>query len=255
MRPRRKRVNRRGLLSGACSLAASAFLPTTAIAQSSLIPQHGSGGGTSSFTAFRQSAFFRQHGTELSDFFEVQFAALSHGFFQIPVKLASSPDESDAYFTFDADRPEGDQSYVIVGDALLERLFDAKFGVEKLLGVLAHELAHSYQVQANFIQALAGIRNHKIKFIELHADYLAGQALAWRAQAMNDAPQEVMLLFYDYGDENYASSQHHGTRAERLISFVAGYENFVASEHTPRTNPLLSSSKGILYIRKASGFN
>lgn len=225
------------------------------IAQESLIPHQDSDASTESeLRPFSSSPMLAGGGTAFSEHLEKQFVLMSSVFFGIPTEFVSSAYETDARVNYDPFNPYAGCRNIVVGDDLLKKIFDMPYSFERLIGVMAHELAHCFQLQTGTIEALQEVRQHAVKFIELHADYMAGQALAWRAHHLKSNPDEVALMFFEYGDENLSSRQHHGTPRERLISFVSGYHDYDPQEHQPRPNPLTSSAKGILYIRKAFGF-
>jgi hypothetical protein len=83
--------------------------------------------------------------------------------------------------------------------------------------IMAHEFAHVYQFKEGSLrQAATPVR-------ELQADFLAG----WYVQEAGLDEMQVrpaMESFFEMGDFNFNSPDHHGTPQERLDAFNAGYE-------------------------------
>lgn len=248
MSSRLDNINRRRLIAGATAATALATVPVPASAKET--PELVSGDNELGLRVrpFDESPLFTEGARELASFYQTQYNGLAYGFYHVHAPLLSSPDEPEAFYWPKYDR-------VIVGDQLLKKLHSQDFGLVKLYGIFAHELAHVFQIKKKFYTRMLNVKNEPKKYIELHADYMAGQALHWFAQERPEVPKEVALMFYGYGDPHVGSSHHHGTHAERLISFAAGYHQFDIAEHTPKTKPIRSASQGILYIVEASGFN
>jgi hypothetical protein len=85
--------------------------------------------------------------------------------------------------------------------------------------VLAHELAHIVQ---NINRCpFEGKRR------ELQADYLAGWYVNHLKTRSNIAFHETAAFssLYDKGDFNFFSQTHHGTPRERLLAFLAGFDD------------------------------
>ncbi len=61
---------------------------------------------------------------------------------------------------------------------------------------------------------------------ELQSDYLAGWAIRFLQRTGDPDIDEgdVFSTFYKKGDYAFNSPQHHGTKKQRLTSFLAGYE-------------------------------
>ncbi len=85
--------------------------------------------------------------------------------------------------------------------------------------VLAHEWTHTLQFRNNC--SLQG------KDRELHADYLSGWHIKYLKQTKNPNLDEtdVFSRVYKRGDIAFNSPAHHGTPAERLQAFLAGFNS------------------------------
>lgn len=88
--------------------------------------------------------------------------------------------------------------------------------------ILAHEMGHILQMNKNC--ALSTMQK------ELQADFLAGYYLSVRSDLMKDkgipvytfAP-EAFKSFFNKGDYEFNSPEHHGTPEQRLAAVIAGY--------------------------------
>ncbi len=104
------------------------------------------------------------------------------------------------------------------------------------MSVLAHEYAHI--LQFDFLNR--GVRTrHQGKYPELHADFLAGAYLTQRAfEALRfgtdlRAPiQAAMRQFYQIGDTDFNSPNHHGTPVERMHAFNGGVNYIMQLAHS-----------------------
>lgn len=108
--------------------------------------------------------------------------------------------------------------------------------------VIAHEFAHAMQHKNK--SALSG------KWLELHADYLAGWFTGHRyrtkpfinryGQFDSTAVIKIQRSLFDKGDQGYYSKDPHGTPGERANAFKFGYE----------LNMLFGESSGVrAYVR------
>lgn len=80
--------------------------------------------------------------------------------------------------------------------------------------IISHEYAHILQYKLRF--PFTG------KWQELHADFLAGWYTAHRSRFMPQNIRESMTTFFDNGDNEVNSPQHHGSSLEREEAFLAG---------------------------------
>jgi hypothetical protein len=82
--------------------------------------------------------------------------------------------------------------------------------------ILAHEFAHIMQFK--LIQGFQGSSR-----AELHADYMAGWYLAREMASLITDPQSSLKAFFEIGDYEFNSPDHHGTPEERLGALERGW--------------------------------
>ena len=82
--------------------------------------------------------------------------------------------------------------------------------------ILAHEFAHAMQAKRNC--TLKG------KWLELHADLMAGWYAAQKNQALHQNDMIAFFSLSDKGDRSFGSPDHHGTPEERGTAFMLGYQ-------------------------------
>jgi hypothetical protein len=114
--------------------------------------------------------------------------------------------------------------------------FHTGYGIPSIIG---HEYGHIMQFKNRF--PLHG------KWIELHADYMAGWFTAHRAR--HDPQQNVRESensFFNKGDYAFNDPSHHGTPAERLAAFMAGLNLNLQSNVSDGRR---AYDQGILYLR------
>jgi hypothetical protein len=103
--------------------------------------------------------------------------------------------------------------------------------------IMAHEFDHILQYKLGF--PFSG------KWLELHADFMAGWYTAHRVRFAPQNIDESMLSFYSNGDYDFNNPDHHGTPEERLAAFRAGMcVNFCQNV----SNARLAYSLGINYL-------
>lgn len=129
---------------------------------------------------------------------------------------------------------------VIFGVDLMTSEFRSSFGSGYgIPAVIGHEYAHIMQFKNAL--PLGG------KWMELHADYMAGWFTAHRGRFdRRQNSQESALSFFNKGDYAFNSEQHHGTPDERVGAFMAGFQlNFRQSQPDARA----AYESGIAYLR------
>ena len=144
---------------------------------------------------------------------------------------------------------DGVSRKIVVGDRYIDRYagVSAPYGLLKISGVLAHEKSHIFQISWQIDEMLRDVRGYLVKYVELHADYMAGAYISWRERRGRDsAPQKLASFFYDLGDRVGDRSRHHGTEEERRNAFEAGY-----LEAEQRDNAEKAAGKGLVYVRRS----
>ena len=125
---------------------------------------------------------------------------------------------------------------VFLGIKMLYNQLQKEHGIECVRAILAHEFGHCVQFLMNW--------NEFGKRPELHADYMAGY---YTGKMYSYSEEQVISLFkefYSMGDDNYWSTEHHGTAIERKCAFEEGY--YFAKENN--TTVQLANSYGIQYV-------
>lgn len=116
--------------------------------------------------------------------------------------------------------------------------------INNVLAVLSHEIAHTFQVRHGLLDQLVNDDLHRVKCIELHADFLAGGYMGWRSRTYDIEIANLTTLFFGFGD-NFTSDQgHHGLPQERFLSFKTGFASIADDEVT-------LSSMGMGYVAQA----
>lgn len=104
---------------------------------------------------------------------------------------------------------------------LLRRFND---GGVSVMAVMAHEFGHISQFGARRTYQGLKSAHHTVKFVELHADLLAGYFLGWRKQELPSMPVIAALEhMYSIGDFKFNDPHHHGTPSERVWATSVGY--------------------------------
>lgn len=116
----------------------------------------------------------------------------------------------------------GTRGTVLLGVNLVrEEIESSNYGGVAVAGICAHECAHIYQFFSGYARQLSG---NTAKFVELHADFLAGYYMGVRRQfAIDRIAVFARSLFYK-GDYNYNNPHHHGTPEARFEALRGGYE-------------------------------
>ena len=154
-------------------------------------------------------------------------------------------DQSDPNAYMDYDR-----NLIAIGGGYLNKHADQRFGLLKISGVLAHEEGHIFQCKWKINSMLEDVRGHEIKFVELHADYLAGAYMAWRRSYRGVDPAEMAALFFELGDYSVDGIMHHGTPQERFLTFQSGYREFLgAMQKDPSSDVITAATLGLKFLR------
>jgi hypothetical protein len=158
-----------------------------------------------------------------------------------PNAFALSPQHSAApqilgqYRLMPQASPDG---VVLLGMNLMTAEFNSAqrtgYGVPSIIG---HEYAHVMQFKNGF--PAGG------KWMELHADYLAGWFTAHRAVHLPHDVNESANSFFSKGDYEFNNASHHGTPTERLGAFMAGFNVYKSNVTDARS----AYQQGIAYLR------
>jgi predicted metalloprotease len=116
--------------------------------------------------------------------------------------------------------------------------------INNVLAVLSHEIAHTFQVHHGLLDHLVSNDLHRVKCIELHADFLAGGYMGWRSRTYDVEIKSLTKLFFGFGDNVTSDQSHHGLPQERFLSFRAGFASIADDEVT-------LSSMGMGYVAQA----
>lgn len=171
------------------------------------------------------------------------------GTHQPEIMLAESP----AWRTVDRHFSGSDKEVVLLSKSDAIGKGQAPSGDNMLFAILAHELGHAFQFSRCFDQGdtsfvgAAGIVR-PLRDIELHADYMAGFALA-RAEERYGRPEDLLRRFSDtilnLGDFNFRPCLHHGTPAERYTMMMKGY---IEAQRSPALGSAGASALGIALL-------
>jgi hypothetical protein len=91
--------------------------------------------------------------------------------------------------------------------------------------LLAHEMAHVYQLNATLVDQVEAASTESTRILELHADWLAGWVVGsnqnWSTNALNVASERVRA----WGDACVQAVTHHGFPFERDWAMASGIAN------------------------------
>lgn len=121
--------------------------------------------------------------------------------------------------------------------------------LDQITAIIAHERAHIFQITFNVDRMLADVRRHRVKFIELHADYMAGSFFAWLQRRRRVDPTALASMFFDIGDTHFDSDRHHGTHQERYVAFANGFNQFNSASGVGTADVTWAASMGIKYVK------
>jgi hypothetical protein len=123
----------------------------------------------------------------------------------------------NAYATPEIANSLGPDGTVLLGQNLMSAELAQDPSGAALIAVMAHEFAHLVQFKMGFQSP--GRR------AELHADFIAGWYLNLRGRYAWANLMPVLRVFYQLGDYEFNSPQHHGTPDERLLVAQAGFNS------------------------------
>lgn len=175
---------------------------------------------------------------EVESYFRVKFPA-----------VCMDDGENGAYVDLDRD------GMLVIGSAFIWKMAD--ISLNHVAAVLAHETAHRFQSDNDFLDNLQAAGNEGTKCIELHADFMAGGFMRHRSTYMTVRPEDIATEFYELGDGDVFAKDHHGLGPERQLSFAAGY-NGVADEAAKHddaqyaeTEVTYNATMGFIYVSRA----
>jgi hypothetical protein len=110
----------------------------------------------------------------------------------------------------------GPDGTILFGQNLLLQQLSTDPSGATVVAIMAHEFGHLAQFREAFREA--GKRP------ELHADFMAGWYLRIRGRSWANF-SSALRVFYELGDYEFNSPQHHGTPQERLAAAQAGFDS------------------------------
>ncbi len=169
--------------------------------------------------------------------------------------LITTQDEIERFFDFrfDAfcmDEEEYGAYYdirkntLVVGIEFFLDVANPPGNINRAIAVIAHEAAHAFQTKHGLLNMLVETNPHRVKCIELHADYLAGGYMGWRGRLYDIKLSNITEMFYTLGDGQTDNNGHHGLGAERFLAFRQGFQTVTDDEIT-------LSSMGVAYVSQA----
>lgn len=130
---------------------------------------------------------------------------------------------------------------LVLGIDFFDEIANPPGNINRAIAVLAHETAHAFQHHHGLLDMLVETNPHRVKCIELHADFLAGAYMGWRAKRYDIDESNITSFFYNLGDTMTSSDGHHGLGAERYLAFSRGFS--LGSDDV-----ITMSSMGIAYV-------
>lgn len=112
--------------------------------------------------------------------------------------------------------------------------------------IVGHEFAHVYQVRKNLTERLM-VAEPTGKFIELHADFMAGWFMSQRHNLTTDILQFVANVLFERGDQAVGLSGHHGTKADRFSAVLQGYLRSAGTDNVDA-----AAANAIIYLRETT---
>lgn len=133
---------------------------------------------------------------------------------------------------------------MIIGTDFFFETANPPGNINNVLAILSHEIAHTFQVNHGLLDHLKNDDLHRVKCIELHADFLAGGYMGWRSRTYDIEIENLTTLFFGFGDSFTSDQGHHGLPQERFLSFKTGFASIADDEVT-------LSSMGMGYVAQA----
>jgi hypothetical protein len=118
-----------------------------------------------------------------------------------------------------------DRAFIALGEGFVTAY--AKNMMLQVAGILAHEESHVYQTRSPLGRQLADRGGFQVKYLELHADYMAGGYLAWREKHRPQSPSWWLSDFFrELPGTPSDYSSYHGSPTERYAAFNQGRYDF-----------------------------
>lgn len=115
----------------------------------------------------------------------------------------------------------GTQGLIAMGLDAFNTEWQAARGPWGVEVILAHEFAHVYQVRNNYDEYL--LQTNEVKWLELHADYLAGWLINRQENITIEQLKKVVDPMFRRGEYITDPALHHGTPAERFSIVLQGF--------------------------------
>jgi len=168
---------------------------------------------------------FFPSGNPIVDSFNQQEALNLVQTFQLSPRVFYMIDQSpNALATPEVANAFGPDGTVLLGRNLLTEQLTRDPTGATVVAVMAHEFGHLAQFKRGGVNA-----NEPARRMELHADFMAGWYLRLRGQYSWTNLMPALRIFFDLGDYQFNSPQHHGTPAERLSAAQAGFSSGAGS--------------------------
>lgn len=140
-----------------------------------------------------------------------------------------------------------DRTFVGLGEGFVQE--QASTMMLYVAGILAHEEGHVYQVMSTTDKVLENIRGYRIKYLELHADYLAGAYHAWRKKYRAGAqPWLLDDFFFELPLGGRDAQTYHGSHQDRRKAFFQGRDDFALLRAGSGPPADAAANQGLKYI-------
>ena len=110
---------------------------------------------------------------------------------------------------------------------LEEHLNSGYWGGSIVAGVIAHEFAHIVQFSDRDLYQRLRSRHGTVKFLELHADFIAGYYMGTKFADNPDDLDTLARQIFEFGDNAFDNVGHHGTPQERHVALMAGFRYYL----------------------------